>query len=118
MKYHTSQTARPQFLSFYCDVVHSKNVYVSMCGSLCRYSYTNSALSRRVLLSTLNNNGDCFMESSILSMKRKLREVYECSNECTAVGTCVKDLCLMKDGYYQRLYMGKMGQLASSYDVS
>ena len=81
-----------------------------MCGSLCRYSYTNSALSRRVLLPTLNNNGDCFMESSILSMKRKLREVYECSNECTAVGTCVKDLCLMKYGYYQRLYMGKMGQ--------
>ena len=33
-------------------------------------------------------------------MKRKLPEVYECSNECTAVGTCVKDLCLMKDGYY------------------
>ena len=89
-----------RFLSFYFDVVHSKNVYVSMCGSLCRYSYTNAALSRRLLLSTLNNNGDCFMESSILSMKRKLREVYECSNECTAVGTCVKDLCLMKDGYY------------------
>ena len=62
-----------RFLSFYFDVVHSKNVYVGMCGSLCRYSYTNAALSRRLLLSTLDNNGDCFTESSILSMKRKLR---------------------------------------------
>ena len=31
---------------------------------------------------------------------KEIREVYECSNECTAVGTCVKDLCLMKDVYY------------------
>ena len=75
-------------------------MYVSICGSFCRYSYTNAALSRRLLLSTLNNNGDCFMESSILSMKRKLPELYECSNECTAVVTCVKYLCLIKDGYY------------------
>ena len=89
-----------RFLSFYYGVVHSDNKYVNMCSSLCTRSNTNVASNLRLLLHALNNNGDCFTDSSVLSIRRKLYSSSFCSDECTAVGMCVRELCLMRDGYY------------------
>ena len=93
-----------RFLSFYFGVVHSENIYVNICGSLCRNSNTNAASNLRLLLSALNNNGDCLTDSSLSSLRRKLCDVYDCTDECTAVGICVKDLCLMREGFYQPIF--------------
>ena len=88
-----------RFLTFYFGVVHSENSYVNMCGSLCRYSNTNAASNLRLLLSALNNNGDCLTDASLSSLRIKLYDKYECTDECLAVGQSVKDLCLMYEGY-------------------
>ena len=88
-----------RFLSFYYDVVQSDNKYVNMCSSLCTRSSTNIASNLRLLLHALNNNGDCFTNSSVLSIRRKLYSSSFCSDECTAVGTCVRELFLIRGGY-------------------
>ena len=89
-----------RFLSFYYDVVHGDNKYINMCSSLCTRSITNVASNIRLFLHALNNNGDCFTDSSVLSIRRNLYSSLFCSGECTSVGICVRELCLMRDGYY------------------
>ena len=89
-----------RFLSLYYDVVHSDNKYVSMRSSLCTRSDCNTASNLGLLLPALNNNGDFLIDLSILLIRRKLYSSSFCSDECTAVGTCVRELCLMRDGYY------------------
>ena len=70
---HSFQTQLfSRFLSFYYDVIHSYNKYVNMCSSLCTRSNTNVASNLRLLLHALNNNGDCFTNSSVLSIRRNL----------------------------------------------
>ncbi len=93
-----------RFLSFYFDVSHSDNKYVSMCSSLCKLSRTNAASNRRLLLYKLNNNGECFSDSNVSSIRRKLFKLSDCSDECKVIGRCVKELCLMRDGYYQPIF--------------
>jgi len=99
------QTQLPnRFLTFYFGVVHCENIYVNMCGSLCRYSNTNAASNLRLLLSALNNNGDCLTDSSFSSLRIKLYDKYECTGECSAVDQCVQDLCVMYEGYYHPIF--------------
>jgi len=88
-----------RFLSFYYDVVQSDNKHISMCSSLCTRS--NTIVSNiMLLLHALNINGDCFIDSSVLSIRRNLYSSSFCSDECTSVCICVRELCLMRDGYY------------------
>jgi hypothetical protein len=61
-----------RFLSFYYDVVHSGDKYVSMCSSICKMSNTNTESNLRLLLYAFNNNGDCVTHSSDLSIRKKV----------------------------------------------
>ena len=93
-----------RFLVFYYNTAQSDNVYVSLCSKLCKYSSTNAAYNLRMLLHMLNDNGECFNILRQPFLRKKLHDVFSCSNECASTGMCVRDLCLMRDGAYNAIY--------------
>ena len=49
-------------------------------------------------LYVLNNNGDSLIDSSVSS--RKLYSASNCTDQCTPVGICDRELCLMYSSRY------------------
>ena len=94
-----------RFLVFMKSMMDSDNSIVSMCSSLCIHSNTNVAINRRLLMSKLNDDG-CLLSSNNLSLLRETLKKHDiCSNECSAEGSIARELCLMRDGTYDSIFI-------------
>ena len=100
-----------RFLVFMKSMMDSDNSIVSMCSSLCIHSNTNVAINRRLLMSKLNDDG-CRLSSNNLSLLRETLKKHDIfSNECSAEGSIARELCLMRDGTYDSIYLFKITTL-------
>ena len=83
-----------RFISFYQSICVSNNECTRLCSMLCKTSMTPVAMNRRQLCAKLNICGEFLNEYC----KSKLLKIYECTENCKADGSALKELCLVRDG--------------------